>query len=124
MNDDGGKKAQSDKKNRRPSGLKKTEEESSTPSLGSLLEADSVARAFVSSRHPVVTAVPSASSSTSCPRETTKKIEDPYSTVEDGIDKQCPHCRKLFSNSWAVPKHILVSLIPCVLSKISCPLIV
>lgn len=109
-NGDSKKSSRSERGRTRPSESSR-EEESSISSLGSFMEAESVARAFASSSHPPLQSAAPASSSRHSSVASQSTAKEDFGSVEDNVDKQCPHCKKFFSNSWAVPKHVLVSFI-------------
>lgn len=84
-------------------------EESSLSSLGSLAEVNTVTSQFLedhtSSRRPN----PPTGSSSSL--HTTHYSND--QSIRSSRDfktenRTCPHCKKVFTNSWAVPKHVSV----------------
>lgn len=99
----GGEKGRS-----RPSSSLSRECQSSIPSLGSFMEAESVAKAFSSPNLAEFKSLTSSSSSNLSSWGPARTESDPVSTLDDKRDKQCPHCKKFFTNPWAVTKHVLV----------------
>lgn len=90
-------------------------EESSVSSLGSFAEADMVAQQFSPDRlsRQQTIAVDSPSFGASSSRGQRRKQSYNVAGDPSGANqKHCPHCKKQFSNPWAVPKHVLVSYRP------------
>lgn len=83
--------------------------ESSLSSLGSLPETTSVAKHFVEdlpSQRRFTTHLTASSSIQS--QQSQRTSQRPSTKTESASSRSCPHCRKRFTNSWAIPKHVSV----------------
>lgn len=93
--------------------VKPVADDSSMSSLGSLPEADMVAQQFANgklSRQQTI-AVDGPIISNSHRKEHRSRHRESRSHYQPPVhQKQCPHCLKEFSNSWAVPKHVQVCI--------------
>lgn len=88
-------------------------ENSSLSSLGSLPEAKSVVLHFNNdhgSQRRITTHLGGSSSHASVRMTEESKKHTGESKSHETGSRSCPHCRKLFANAFAVPKHISVSL--------------
>lgn len=105
---------------------KSNDSDSSLSSLGSLPDISSVTKHFSDDFSHLLTPKPSFSSSSrsntnpsreigssSMHRSETKKSRSDHSRNSESdmntANRTCPHCRRVFVNSWAVPKHVIVS---------------
>lgn len=90
----------------------------STLEMGHSESGDGESEAFASRKSPVQghsgqSSSELANNSSESNRRSSQQSKNARPTMHDhpGIPKHmCPHCRKEFSNSWAVPPHVMVGL--------------